>query len=176
MNSQYLAAQLAAEAYDLWQQDRYEEAEAKYREAVRLAPADAPALADYYGEFAAVLEGLGKFAEAQSQLETSLALELGRAADDTEIGVVIARYFLAEFFLRHQQPQRALDAVVSFIPTCREGLWLLHLVEAEALAAVGEREAAEHAARRCLRAAPAEDQRSELRLRFLAIGLHDAVM
>lgn len=176
MSDSRSAAQLAAQAYALYEQDSLEEAAAKYRQALQLAPPDDLALADYHGEFAAVLDALGKLDEAEQQLELSLALESARAAEPNEVSVVVARYFLAEFLLRHAEPRRALETVQPSIPDCREARWLLHSIEAQALAALGERDAAELAARCALQAAPSEDKRSELRLRFLEIGLHDAAV
>lgn len=176
MTSRHAAAELAAQAYELYQQDCLEEAEAKYRQALQLARPGDFALADYHGEFAAVLDGLGKLAEAERELNASLEVEIDRAAHQGEVGVTVARYFLAEFLLRHGHPRRALAVVLPGSTDCREAVWLLHSVEAEALAALGDRDAAEQAARRALGAAPSEDQRSELRLRFLEVGLHDVAV
>ncbi len=167
-------ANLAAQGYELWQQDSLEEAESKYREALRLATSDTLALPNYHGEFAAVLESLGKREEAELHLHTALQLEIARAADPLDVSVLIARYFLAGFLVRHDHPQRALAMVQPHIRAAVDGMWLLHLIEVEAWSAMGDTIAAEQAARHTLASAPSEDKRSELRLRFLEIGLHDS--
>jgi tetratricopeptide (TPR) repeat protein len=174
MTDNRAAAHSAAEAYELWQADLLDEAAAKYRTALALASEDAVALADYHTEFAAVLEAQGEPLAAEQQLEAALAVELARAADATDVGVTTARYFLAEFLVRHGQAQRALGVVQPHLGQPLHGVWLLHLVAAEAWVALGDIESAEGAAREALRTAPAEERRTELRLRFLDIGLYDA--
>ena len=174
MSDDRAAARAAAAAYELWQQDCLEPAEAKYREALTLASADHFSLADYHSEFAAVLEALEKDLEAEQHLVAALAVETARAVAGDQVGAVIARYFLADFYVRHGQAQPALDTVQAHLDTNTHGIWLLYLVAAEAWVALTNTEAAEQAARLALRAAPSEDKRSELRLRFLEIGLHDA--
>jgi len=173
MSNHRAATALAATAYDLWQEGSLEDAALKYAEALRIAPCDAPARADCHGEFAAVLEELGRLDEARQQLEAALALEITRAGDALDVSVVIARYFLAEFLLRHGQAQRALDEVSPHLGGAVHGQWLLYLIAAEAWVALGDTTAAEQAARSALLAAPGDDKRTELRLRFLALGLHD---
>lgn len=164
---------LAAYGHDLWQQDCVEKAESMYREALRLATSDTLALADYHGEFAAVLDSLGKRDEAELHLRTALRLEIERAPDPHDVGVLIARYFLAEFLVGHGHPHGALAIVQPHIRAATHGVWLLHLIETAAWSAVGDTVAAEQAARHTLASAPSDDKRSELRLRFLEIGLHD---
>ena len=144
-----------------------------YREALRLATSDTLALADYHGEFAAVFDSLGKREEAELHLHTAVRLEIERAADPHDVGVLIARYFLAGFLVRHCHPQRTVAIVQPHIRAATHGVRLLHLIETEAWSAVGDTVAAEQAARHALASALSEDKRSELRLRFLEIGLHD---
>lgn len=174
MTDNRAAAQSAAEAYEFWQADLLEEAAAKYRTALTLAGEDAFALAEYHAEFAAVLEALGESLAAEQQLDAALEVELARAADGNDVGVTTARYFLAEFLVRQGQAQRALGVVQPHLEQSLPGVWLLHLVAAEAWVALGDTESAERAARDALRTAPAEERRTELRLRFLDIGLYDA--
>ena len=174
MTDNRAAAHAAAEAYELCEADLLDEAAAKYRTALTLASEDAFALADYHTEFAAVLEALGEPLAAEQQLEAALEVELARAADDTDVGVTTARYFLAEFLVRQGQAQRALGVVQPYLEQPLHGVWLLHLVAAEAWVALGDNDSAEGAAREALRTAPAEERRTELRLRFLDIGLYDA--
>lgn len=174
MSDNRAASRAAADAFELWQQDSLAPAEAKFREALALASADHPALGDYHGELAAVLEALDRPREAEQHLLAALQVESARAVDGDDVGAVIARYFLAEFYLRNEQAQRALDTVQSHRRVESHGTWLLHFAAAEALVALADRDAADDAARLALRAAPSEDKRSELRLRFLEIGLHDA--
>ncbi|MBK8959553.1 MAG: hypothetical protein IPM80_14250 [Proteobacteria bacterium] len=170
------AARHAAEGLALWQQDRFDEAEAEYQAALAAAPVDDPARADYHSELAAVLEAAGKHHAAEQQLRAALASERALAGDGDATGVNVARYFLAGFLVRHGEARTALDDIAPHLVPHAGGVWLLHAVAAEAWLAVADADAADAAARLALRAAPSDDQRSELRLRFLEIGLHDAAI
>ena len=103
-----------------------------YREALRLATSDTLTLPDYHGEFAAVPDSLGKREEAELRLHTALRLAIERAADPHDVGVLIARYFLAEFLVRDGHAQRALAIVQPHIRAATHGVCLLHLIETEA--------------------------------------------
>jgi tetratricopeptide (TPR) repeat protein len=176
MTDSRAAARHAAEGLALWQQDRFDEAEAEYQAALAAAPVDDPARADYHGELAAVLEAAGKHHAAEQQLRAALASELALAGDGDATGVNVARYFLAGFLVRHGEARTALDDIAPHLVPHAGGVWLLHAVAAEAWLALADADAADAAARLALRAAPSDDQRSELRLRFLEIGLHDAAI
>lgn len=166
------AAQHAAAGLELWQQEHLAEAEAEYRAALAVARQDDIARADYHSELAAVLEALGKDHEAEQQLRMALAC----VVEDDDVGINVARYFLAGFLIRHGEARRAVDDITPFLAAQTPGVWLLHLAAAEAWATLGDTDAADANARCALRAAPSDDQRSELRLRFLEIGLHEAVV
>lgn len=166
------AAQHAAAGLELWQQERLVEAEAEYRAALQLAPQDDIARADYHSELAAVLEALGKDQEAEQQLRTALAC----AVEDDDVSTNVARYFLAGFLIRHGEARRAVDDITPFLIAQGPGVWLLHLAAAEAWVMLGDADAADASARCALRAAPSDDQRSDLRLRLLEIGLHEALV
>ena len=103
-----------------------------YREALRLATSDTLTLPDYHGEFAAVPDSLGKREEAELHFHTALRLAVERAADPHDVGVLIARYFLAEFLVRHGHAQTALAIVQPHIRAATHGVCLLHLIETEA--------------------------------------------
>lgn len=176
MTTRRSAAECAAAALALWQQERLDEAEVQYRAALAIASVDDVARGDYHGELAALLEALGKDQEAEQHLLVAVETELALAADGDVISANVARYFLAGFRVRHGEAQRALDELGPLLGGEMPGSWLLHAVAAEAWVALGKPEDADAAARRALRAAPSDDQRSELRLRFLEIGLHEAAL
>lgn len=171
MIDQPRAAKLAREGFDLWQAGNLHEAVGRYREALDIADPNHYALGDYHGEFASVLEALGATAEAGEQLE--LAAEVQRRVDgnDSEIGVTLARYFLAEHLTRHGKPERALEVIAPSLAAQPRSEWLLQLVRAEALHVLGRAEDANLAAMRALELAPTDKKREELRARLHECGL-----
>lgn len=174
VSSEHSAAHHAAAGYECWQGGRLEQAETAYRAALAMAGVDDPARGDYHGELAAVLEALGQDAEAEQHLRLAVDSELALAEHGDALGVNVARFFLAGFLVRHGEARRALDGIAPHLAAHVPGVWLLHAVEAEAWVALDDPAAADAAARRALRAAPSDDQRSELNLRFLELGLIEA--
>lgn len=170
MTEQPKASRLAREGFNLWQAGKLDEAIPRYREALEIADPNHYRLADYHGEFAAVLEGLGNFSEAQEQLELAAQVQRRLDGDDCAIGVSVARYFLADHLVRHGQPERALEAIAPSLAVKPESEWLLRLVQAEALQAMSRSAEARDVAARALEIAPSDNKRNELRVRFERLG------
>jgi tetratricopeptide (TPR) repeat protein len=158
-------------AFDLWQAGRLVEAAASYREALETIPADDEIRGEIHGELAAVLQGLGDHAGALYHLEAAVDQARRVAGSDVPLAVVITRYFLAEHLRRQGRSEEALAAIAPSLDAGGEKGWLLYVVEAEALLAVGRREYATVAAERALALAPSDEKRTELAARFAAAGL-----
>jgi len=156
------ASHLAKQAFDFWQSGQLEQAVSLYEEALSLADPKHYGRPDYHGEFAGVLTALGRFPEAQEQLEAALTVQRDLDGNDLSSGVVIARYFLADHFLRQKQPQEAIDTVTPSLQDDVTTEWLLRLVKALALSDLGRVEEAKSEANIALLKAPSEEKRSEL--------------
>ena len=159
------ALRAAAEAFDLWQQERLPEAEARYREAVVHADPRHYQTPDIHSQYAGVLTRLSRLAEAERQYERALALELqNQAGDERHPGVVLARYLLGEHYLRVGEAESARRVVGPSLDAADKPLaWL---VEAEALWLSGSVSDARVAAQRALSLASSADQRERMRGRL----------
>jgi tetratricopeptide (TPR) repeat protein len=162
MIDQPKASRLAREAFDLWQAGELEGAVEKYREAFEWVDPDHFALADYHGEFAAVLASLGRDQEALEQYRR--ALTVSARLDPDGPGVAIDRYFLSELLLKMNDPDQALEA----IGPVRHGKlqWLAHVVESDALWRMGRLEESKAAALLALDVADSEQKRTNVRERL----------
>ena len=159
------ALDLAAEAFDLWQQgDRLEESEVRYLEALSLAdPAD-ERTADIHGAYAALLSRMNRFADAGRQYERALQLELRNHPDESAAPVVAARYLLGEHYLRMGEPESARKVVAPSLVGAEKPLaWI---VEAEALLQCGGTDDARAAADRAVSLAASDEQKERIRTRF----------
>ena len=87
---------------------------------------------------------------------------------------MITRYFLADHLRRQGRAEEALAAIAPSLDVGAEKAWLLYMVEAEALLALGRRDYAALAAERALALAPSDEKRAELTSRFAAAGLGQA--
>jgi len=161
------AAALAKEGFDLWQSGRLEDALLKYAAALHVADPDHFALPDYHGEFASVLATLGRDREACEQYQLSLTHALRQEPDGTGPAVLIARYSLAEQFLKLKEPQRALHVVAQGVGLAGDQQWLLRVVEARALWDLGRKPESKRAAELAVLHAPSEVKANDLR-RYLA--------
>jgi len=161
-------------AFDLWQAGRLEEAAACYREALDAMPADDDGRGEIHGELAAVLQGLGDHAGALYHLEAAVDRARRVAGSDAPLAVVVTRYFLADHLRQQGRSEEALAAIAPSLDAGGEKAWMLYVVEAEALLALGRREYAEVAAERALALAPSDEERAELAARFAAAGLGQA--
>ena len=158
-------------AFDLWQAGRLEEAAASYRAALADMPADDDWRGEIHGELAAVLKGLGDHAGALDHLQAAVDTARRVAGSEAPLAVVITRYFLADHLRRQGRAEEALAAIAPSLDVGAEKAWLLYVVEAEALLALGRREYAAVAAERALVLAPSDEQRAEVPARLAAAGL-----
>jgi len=171
MTNQRLASKLARAAFDHWQAGRLVDSAALYAEALPLADPEHCGLPEYHSEYACVLEALGRAAEALVQLERAAALQRLQDGSDTALATVLARYFLADHLVRHNEPERALAGIASSLASPPGRIeWMLRSVEAEAFAALERPSQAQSAARRALKTSPSEAKRQELAQRFAAWG------
>jgi len=158
-------------AFELWQSGRLEEAAASYRAALAAMAADDDWRGEAHSELAAVLQDLGDHAGALYHLEAAVDGARRVAGSDAPLAVVITRYFLADHLRRQGRAEEALAAITPSLDVGAEKAWLLYMVEAEALLALGRREYAALAAERALALAPSDEKRAELAARFAAAGL-----
>ena len=160
--SRALAA--AAEAFDLWQADRFEEAESRYLEAVSHADPGDERTADIHGAYAGLLSRMNRLSDAGRQYERALQLELRNHPDESAAPVVAARYLLGEHYLQMGEPESARKVVAPSLAGADKPLaWI---VEAEALLQCGGTDEARAAADRALSLAASEEQRERIRARF----------
>ena len=158
-------------AFELWQAGRLEEAAASYRAALAATPADDDWRGEIHGELAAVLQGLGDHAGALDHLQAAVDAARRVAGSDAPLAVVITRYFLADHLRRQGRAEEALAAIAPSLDVGAETAWLLYVVEAEALLALGRRQYAAVAAERALALAPSDEKRAEITARLAAAGL-----
>ena len=158
------ALRLAAEAFDLGQDGRLSEAEARYREALAAADPRHQRTADIHGQYAAVLRRLQRASDAGRHLEIALQLELQNDPDEASAPVVAARYILGEHYLAMGEPDSARRVVAPSLEAAPRPLaWL---VEAEALSLAGAVPEARRAAQRALSLAASDEQRERMRSRL----------
>lgn len=162
MTDQARASRLASQAFDLWQSGKAEEAVPLYEQSLTLADPAHYGLPGYHGEFAVVLSELGLFPQARSQLEQSLSVTLDQGGAEGSIGVVIARYCLAEHLLGQQEPKEALKVIAPSLVSGMASEWLLRYVNAMALHALERVTEARAEAARALEIAPSSHKREEL--------------
>jgi Tfp pilus assembly protein PilF len=162
------ALRAAAEGLELWQQDRLPEAESRYREALVQADPGHHQTPDIHSQYAAVLTGLHRAADAERQYERALALELkNQAGDEGHPAVVLARYLLGEHYLRAGEADSARRVVGPSLEGASKPLaWL---VEAEALWLSGSVADARAAAERALSLAASAEQRERMRARLVEL-------
>ena len=158
------ALALAAEAFDLWQGDRLEEAEKRYVEALSHAEPRDERTADIHGAYAGLLSRMNRFADAGRQYERALQVELRNHPDESAAPVVAARYLLGEHYLRMGEPESARKVVAPSLTGAEKPLaWI---VEAEALLQCGGTDDARAAADRAVSLAANDEQRERIRARF----------
>jgi tetratricopeptide (TPR) repeat protein len=172
MTDQPLASKLAREAFEHWQAGRLGEAAELYAKAVIIGSPEHYALADYYGEYACVLEALGRPTDALAQLEVAVSIQRRLDGQDLAIATTMARYFLADHLVRHNQPERALVEIAPSLATDNQNEWVLRVVETEARVALNQSAEARSAAARALETAPSASKREDLIRRFAQLGIH----
>ena len=158
-------------AFELWQAGRLEEAAACYREALDAMPADddGGARPTASSPPSCRASAITRAPSTISRLRSNGARRV--AGSDAPLAVVITRYFLADHLRRQGRAEEALAAIAPSLDVGAEKAWLLYVVEAEALLALGRREYAAVAAERALALAPSDEKRAELAARFAAAGL-----
>jgi tetratricopeptide (TPR) repeat protein len=152
---------LAREAFENWQAGQRERAKLLYEEAIPLADPQHWALSAYHGEYACVLNELGHHEQATAQLEESLAVELAQGNPEGSSAVTIARYFLAEQFLRQGALDRALAVLAPSIGQAPNDCWT-RLAEAHVLFALRRTPEAKAAATLAISNAPTPEKAAEL--------------
>jgi Tfp pilus assembly protein PilF len=158
------ALRAAAEAFELWQQERLSDAEVLYRGAVAQADPSHYQTPDIHSQYAGVLTRLNRPAEAERHYERALALELQHQPDEANPAVIVARYLLGEHYLRAGEPDSARRVVAPSLVAAHKPLaWL---VEAEALLLSGSILEARAAAERALSLAATPEQRERMRARL----------
>ena len=162
MIDQPKASKLAREAFDQWQAGQHEQSKLLYEEAIPLADPQHWGLSAYHGEYACVLNELGKHEQATVQLERSLAAELAQENLEGSPAVTIARYFLADQLLRHGAPEQALETLAPSISHAPDD-WLTRLVEAHVLFALNRTREAKSAAALAISNAPTPKKAEELK-------------
>ncbi|WP_092126194.1 hypothetical protein [Polaromonas sp. YR568] len=163
MIDQPRAAELAREAFDQWEAGHHEQSRLLYEAAIPLADPQHWGLSAYHGEYACVLNELGKHDQATVQLKKSLAAELTQGNAEGAPAVLIARYFLAEQLLRHGAPELALEALTPSTSSAPNH-WLTRVVEAHVLFALNRRCEAKVAAALAISNAPTPAKGEELKL------------
>jgi tetratricopeptide (TPR) repeat protein len=158
------------DAFELWQAGRLDEAAARYRAVLADIPADHYALGEIHAELAAVLQTLGDHAGALEHLQAALAAAL-RDGDETDTGVVVARYFLADHLRRQGRAEDALLTIAPSLAASAPKAGVLHVVEAECLHALGRVQEASAAVARALASARTDQGRAALKARFAEAGL-----
>lgn len=162
MIDQKRASGAARQGFDLWIDGKPEQAVPLYEEALQFADPTHYGLPDYHGEFAGVLNMLGRHGEALVQLQQAIAVQLRADPDEFSIAVVIQRYFLGQHFLNQSEPQRAIDAVAPSLRADPDGQWLLLWVRALAYLALGRDTEADAELAKSMRNAPSDEKRNEL--------------
>lgn len=162
MIDQPKTARLAREAFDQWRAGRLEQSSQLYEEAIPLADPKHYGLPSYHGEYACVLNALGRHDDATVEMEKSLAIEIDQGHAEGSIAVLIARYFLADQLRRRGDNERALAALslsLRHAPTD----WLTRVAEAHILYALNRRVEARDAATLAIEYAPSLEKADELR-------------
>lgn len=158
------ALRAAAEAFELWQAQRFTEAEQRYREALADADPRHHRTPDIHGEYAGLLTQRNRLAEAGGHYEQALKLELQNGSSEEHPAVVAARYVLGEHYLRMADPDSARRVIAPSLAAAQKPLaWL---VEAEALFLSGATTEARQAGERALALATNAGQRGRIRARL----------
>jgi tetratricopeptide (TPR) repeat protein len=156
------ATALAKEAFDLWQSGQQAEALPLYEEAISLADPQHWGLSAYHGEYACVLNELGKHELATTQLERSLAAELTQGNAEGSPAVTVARYFLSDQLLRHGDLENALSTLAPSVTHAPHD-WLTRVAEAQVLFALHRNSEAKISAELALLYAPSPEKAAELK-------------
>jgi tetratricopeptide (TPR) repeat protein len=162
MIDQPKASKLAREAFDEWQAGRHEKSLQLYEAAIPLADPGHYGLSAYYGEYACVLNELGRHEQATTQLEKSLATEIAQGNQEGMPPIIVARYFLADQLLRSGDYVRALETLSPSL-THAPNDWLTRVEEAHILYALDRKVEAKVAAALAVANAPNAEKAEQLK-------------
>lgn len=168
MIDQAKASILASEAFDQWQAGRHEQARLLYEEALSLADPQLFDLAQYHGQYACVLNALGRHEQACTALETALKTEIAQGYAEGSPPVIVARYFLADQLLRLGRKEDALETLSPSLLHAPSS-WLTRFEEACVLHALDRTVEAKEAAALAIAHAPSPEKAGELRQRLQEI-------
>lgn len=164
------ALRAAAEASELWQAQRFPEAEQRYREALADADPRHHRTPDIHGEYASLLVEMNRLAEAGGHYEQALKLELQNGSGEDHPAVVATRYILGEHYLRMADAESARRVIAPSLEAAQKPLaWM---VEAEALYLSGATTEARQAGERALDLASDAEQRERIRARLSELWEH----
>ena len=158
------ALSITAEAFEMVQQGRLDEADARYRAALAEADPRHYRTPEIHGQYASLLTRMNRGADAGRHYERALEIELRNDPDEAKAPVVVARYFLGEHYLRMGEADSARRAIAPSLVAAQKPLaWL---VEAEALYLSGAIEDAQSAAQRAVALATDAGQKERIRARL----------
>lgn len=161
------ALRLAAEALDLWQSGRIEDATARYERAIALADPGDFRTPDIHGQYASLLTAAGRQYEAGNHYEMALKLELRNEPAESSPAVLMARYVLGEHYLAMGEAESARRVIAPSLAAAPRPLaWI---VEAEALYLAGALPEARAAAEQAIALAASDEQRERLRTRLAEV-------
>lgn len=150
-------------ALECWGKGLLEEAERLYEQFIPLIDSQHWRLPSCHGEYACVLNGLGKHREATVQFEQSLLLELKQRHKEGSSSVSVARYFLAEHLLSNLgDPEAALACLIPSIESTPDD-WLTNCIQAKVLFALNRFADAKVAAATAASNAPSSEKATQLR-------------
>jgi predicted RNA polymerase sigma factor len=159
------ASDLAAQAWQLAEEQRFDEAVATFEAAVAAIESGMNGVWQLHGEFASVLVRAGRLKEAEEQSRLSLAAALRQEASEDSPPVVVARYFLAEMIVE-TRPQEALDLVTPSLSARPKLQRLARAMQAEALSRLGRADEARAAAEQAVELCQTDQQRDTMRQRL----------
>ena len=165
MSQDSRASELARAGFELWEAGRLDEAVGLYQRALQVADPDHYEWPDIHAQLAGVLATLGRDDEARDEYRASLAVSLHDDREGSGSAVAVARYFLGDHLLKMGEPAQALEVVLQATGVAARQGWLLAVIEARALHALGREAEAMVAAERAVECAPdhkAEELRQEL--------------
>jgi predicted RNA polymerase sigma factor len=159
------ASDLAAQAWQLAEQERFDEAVSAFHAAVAAAGPEMGDVWQLHGEFASVLVRAGRLLEAEEQSRLSLRAALRQDASEDSPAVVIARYFLAELIVA-TRPQEALEIITPSLSARPKLQRLARAMQAEALSRLGRVVDAHGAAVQAVELCQTDQQRATMRQRL----------
>jgi tetratricopeptide (TPR) repeat protein len=172
MIDQDKARALAREGFDLWQAGDFVVAAEKYALANELADPNHWARHAYYGEYACVLEKLGRIEDAIEQMRLAVKSAVDQHGYTDQIAQTECCFY-AELLVGNGQSKLAVEVLEPFLEARTEESWHLLLVASRAYLAVDHRPYARALALECLEAAPSQEKRDELH-EMLADALNGA--